>query len=381
MDKKNEKPTFEDLKQLSIGVNWDSENKIQEKKVNFTKVTKNRPKKKKAHLKSNRLDFYIKCNPIDRIFTKLVNRIKQKGISYKVEDAVSYIIEKKELRYNFVGINKFYFTKLNSNFFLNDKSLLEYMFIKKNDLIVENEHRLINAPQNIPYIYKCTVTDKFLPPTSFDKFKNIAAHHLYENSIIANLEDFIEGLIKIDDQDLINKFKSEQIKLYSYRIKKYDNKTFESLIHLKEYLDNLEKLPFIEKVESFSIIEKNILNLDKYILKELNSYQKEKSTIIRHLTESLKSKIKKANLLLFKNDRNAKFYVGPFRKKIPNQKMNKVCESILSLLEKDSPNHFKKISKTVSEKANTTEISVLSEIKWLAKSGYIRMYEDGLISI
>ena len=150
------------------------------------------------------------------------------------------------------------------------------MLIKKNDLIVENEHRLINAPENIPYIYKCTVTDKFLPPTSFDKFKNIAAHHLYENSIIANLEDFVEGLIKIDDQDLINKFKSEQIKLYSYRIKNYDNKTFESLIHLKEYLDNLEKLPFIEKVESFSIKEKNILNLDKYILKELNSYQKEK---------------------------------------------------------------------------------------------------------
>ena len=68
MDKKNEKPTFEDLKQLSIGVNWDSENKIQKKNVDFTKVTKNRPKKKKAHLKSNRLDFYIKCNPIDRIF-------------------------------------------------------------------------------------------------------------------------------------------------------------------------------------------------------------------------------------------------------------------------------------------------------------------------
>ena len=61
--------------------------------------------------------------------------------------------------------------------------------------------------------------------------------------------------------------------------------------------------------------------------------------------------------------------------------MNNVCESILSLVEKDSPNHFKKISKTVSEKENTTEISVLSEIKWLAKSGYIRMYEDGLISI
>ena len=37
MDKKNEKPTFEDLKELSIGVNWDSENKIQEKKSRFNK--------------------------------------------------------------------------------------------------------------------------------------------------------------------------------------------------------------------------------------------------------------------------------------------------------------------------------------------------------
>ena len=42
-----------------------------------------------------------------------------------------------------------------------------------------------------------------------------------------------------------------------------------------------------------------------------------------------------------------------FRKKIPNQKMNNVCESILSLVEKDTPNHFKKISKTVSEKRKT----------------------------
>ena len=230
--------------------------KIQEKKVDLTKITKNRSTKKKVHLKKKRLDYYIKCHPIDSIFTKLVDRIKQKGISYKVEDAVSYIIDKKKLSYNFVGINKFCFTKFDSNFFLHDKSLLQYMLIKKNDLIVENEHRLINAPENIPYIYKCTVTNKFLPPTSFDKFKNIVAHHLYENSIIANLEDFIEGLIKIDDQDLINKFKSEQIKLYSYRIKNYDNKTFESLIHLKEYLDNLEKLPFIEKVESFQSQEK-----------------------------------------------------------------------------------------------------------------------------
>ena len=113
MDKKNEKPTFEDLKQLSIGVNWDSENKIQEKKVDLTKISKNRSKKKKVHLKKKRLDYYIKCHPIDSIFTKLVDRIKQKGISYKVEDAVSYIIDKKELSYNFVGINKFYFTKGN----------------------------------------------------------------------------------------------------------------------------------------------------------------------------------------------------------------------------------------------------------------------------
>ena len=45
MDKKNEKPTFEDLKELSIGVNWDSENKIQEKKLDFTKVSQNRSKK------------------------------------------------------------------------------------------------------------------------------------------------------------------------------------------------------------------------------------------------------------------------------------------------------------------------------------------------
>jgi len=384
MDKKNEKPTFEDLKQLSIGVNWDSETKIQEKKVDFTKGTKNRSKKKKGILKRNRLDYYITCHPIESIFKKLVDRIKQKGISYKIEDAVRYIIDKKELSYNFVGINKFCFTKFNSTFFLHDKSLLEYMFIKKNNLIVENEHRLISAPENVPYIYKCKVTDKLLPPTSFDKFKNIAAHHLYENSIIANLEDFIKGLIKIDDQDLINKFKSEKIKLHSYKIKEYDNKTFESLIQLKEYLvnlDNLEKIPLIEKVDSFSVLEKNVLNLDKYILKELNSYQKERSAIIRHVTESLKSKIKKENLLLFKNDRNAKLYMGPFRKKIPKQKMNHVCESILALVEKDSPNHFKEISKSISEKGNTTEINVLSEIKWLAKSGYIRMYEDGFISI
>ena len=34
---KNEKPTFEDLKQLSIGVNWDSENKNTGKKSRFNK--------------------------------------------------------------------------------------------------------------------------------------------------------------------------------------------------------------------------------------------------------------------------------------------------------------------------------------------------------
>ena len=193
MDKKNEKPTFEDLKELSIGVNWDSETKKQEKKVDFTKVTKNRSKKKKGNLKRDRLDYYIKCHPIDSIFTKLVDRIKQKGISYKVEDAVSYIIDKKEISYNFVGINKFYFKKINTCFFMHDRSLLEHMLIKKSNLIVENEYKLINVPENIPFIYKCTVTDKFLPPTSFDKFKNIASHHLYENSIIANLEDFIHN--------------------------------------------------------------------------------------------------------------------------------------------------------------------------------------------
>ncbi|MEC8044249.1 MAG: hypothetical protein VX130_06635, partial [Verrucomicrobiota bacterium] len=142
MDKKTEKPTFKDLKQLSIGVNWDSKTKIQEKKVVLKKISNNRSKKKQRNLKRNSLDYYIKCHPIESIFTKLVDQIKQKGISYKVEDAVSYIIDKKELSYNFVGINKFCFAKLNSNIFLNDKSLLDYMFIKKNNLIVENEDRL-----------------------------------------------------------------------------------------------------------------------------------------------------------------------------------------------------------------------------------------------
>ena len=80
MDKKTQKPTFKDLKQLSIGVNWDSKTKIQEKKVGLKKISNNRSKKKKRNLKRNSLDYYIKCHPIESIFTKLVDQIKQKGI-------------------------------------------------------------------------------------------------------------------------------------------------------------------------------------------------------------------------------------------------------------------------------------------------------------
>ena len=91
--------------------------------------------------------------------------------------------------------------------------------------------------------------------------------------------------------------------------------------------------------------------------------------------------LKKSGFHIFKSGDHKKMYACPVKpKKFKEEELSKICYSIIQMV-KENIKISKKVLINSDFNQNISKDSILYELKWLLKEGYIKEFKDGQISI
>ena len=200
--------------------------------------------------------------------------------------------------------------------------------------------------------------------------------------IVRKYEDFVNNLENITDTEIVESWKKTPIKKYTYEFnnKHGKEKKFDSF---KLIIKEIEKsfVNFVKEKSKIIISGIEINKLDNLLMNEIKEFFDKNHKWKKDLFFNIIINLKKSGFHIFKTGDEKKMYASPVKpKKFDERKLSEKCFSIIQVIKQDI-----KISKrdllNTDFKKTISKDSILYELKWLLKEGYIKEFKDGQISI
>ena len=365
--------------------NWDKEQNYKvHKKQKFTR----RPQIKEN--KSNKEEIYkITITPDRTVLSTLKDTIKMTGKSYSIEEITSTITDKLER----LGIkieyfedkdeNNFYETVFDKSIFSSKHKAVEHILKNGLEEIIEIKKEVTEKPNGIyQTILQCSDTKSLLPPKSFHDFESVIKNFLFENRINKKFDDFVNGLVKIDDNEKVKEWSETPI-IKTKKKKKNDTldiQDIKNIDQLRMVIDNL-KNKFIKKFKHVNLCGNNLSKLEKEITQITDDVIKTSKKWRKDLFFNVLINFKKSGFCVFKHgDKKYLYACYAKQKSILKDQLSNTCTKIVVLIKNEN-----KISKTqVLNQLIKKDIDkkiIIREIKWLVKEGYIREFSNNELCI
>jgi hypothetical protein len=374
------------LSNFDLGPNWETTPVKGDKEFKQTK------KKRKGYLKTNdrraiaKPIFDINITYDHSVISKIKDKIRKSGITYSVEEIANTIISTKErLSFKVEKINKeTFFQVIFDNSIFSSKEKAANHIIQKglNSLIKVNSVQEKSPTGNYNNILKCPITNKLLPPKNYHNFESYIYQHIYENKIVRKFEDFVNNLEEITEPEIVEGWKNTPIKRFTYEFKNNFNKEkkFECIkIISKEIEKSLSN--FVREKNKIVISGIEIDKLDKLLMNEIKEFFDKNHKWKKDLFFNIIINLKKSGFHIFKTGEQNNMYACPVKpKKFDEDKLSESCFNIIQVI-KQSTKISKKNLINTNFKKTISKDSILYELKWLLKEGYIKEFKDGQISI
>jgi hypothetical protein len=369
---------LEDLKTLEMGPKWENDNKIFKKPINDERSHKPKTRKVKTFGRTKRHNEYtINPNPDSGVLTNLLNKIRKVGITYELNEIFDvFVKDKNKLSYkiDWKEDKKFYVTKYDKIIFCSKKELISYVMQNQIDKFFDK--RTVEENSRLPIfstMLKCPKTNKLLPPNSYHDFKKYIIDHIHENNIMMEFERYCKNLETVRDASEIKDFRNIKKTKYYFTKKNKAELTY-SLINIeRDVLENKDNLYFYEQ---------NTLKLNYKDLKSLKfnvEVNLKNADIKNNLYKNLIIALKRSGFHLIKHDR--KTYATWIKNKSYDYNLlSELSKSIIDRV-KRKPITKKKLLLKSFDEIDSTKESILIEILYLVKEGYLRELADSTIII
>ena len=376
--KKESLVNLDALKELEMGPNWENDNKIKEEQKNGTK--KQRIKRRKEYTPKTKNDqnkFFINPLPNFEIITELLNKIRKVAITYEMNEIFDvFVKDKNKLNYkiDWKEDKKFYVTKYDKIIFCSKKELISYVMQNQIDKFFDKKAvEENNQLPNFSTMLKCPKTNELLPPNSYHDFKKYIIEHIHENNIMMEFERYCKNLDTVRDASEIKDFQNIKKTKY-YFTKKNNTELTYSLINIeRDVLENKNNLYFYEQ---------NTLKLNYKDLKSLKfniEVNLKNADIKNNLYKNLIIALKRSGFHLIKHNR--KTYATWIKNKSYDYNLlSELSKSIIDQVKRNPITKKKLLLKSFDE-IDTTKESILIEILYLVKEGYLRELADSTIII
>lgn len=377
--KKESLVNLDALKELEMGPNWENDNKIKEEQKNGTK--KQRIKRRKEYTPKTKNDqnkFFINPLPNFEIITELLNKIRKVAITYEMNEIFDvFVKDKNKLRYKISWQQEdknFYITKFDKQIFDKKETLISYVtkyqigeFFEKE--VIEDDNKL----PNFDNMLKCPKTNQLLPPKSYHDFERYVFEHIHENNIVMDFEKYCKKLETIKDTNEISDFQNKKKLKHRFTKRNKVNKSYSLMDIKKDISENKSAFYFYEQdtlklnYEQIQSLKFNVeINFSKIDIKNL-------------LYKNIIIALKQSGFHLIKI--NKKTYATWIKNKICDfDVLSELSKKIIIQVKRHPLTKKKTLLDTIDE-INATKETVLLEIKFLVKEGYLREFSDSSIII
>lgn len=387
------------LSNMDFGPDWKIEKKGENKNYHYSKEKqknqgfsglKREDKKhrrvKRGEQQKQELDIKLEIYPNSEILNKTKALMAKSGISYSLKEVSNIFCDNVE-RLNFALLrekNYFFISSLDMNVFVNEDAAIDHVFNKSlNEKISINKIDIEKPKGNFNFVFLCPKTEMLLPPTNFHGFESTIKEHIFHNKIQDTFELYCKKLKRVEDINQIEQWLNTPLIKYEYRYKDRikEDKVFHTVESLKLDIKKNSLDRFLSKKKKHTIQGSNIsflnIELKNYILNYLkNNYNWKKELFFQILVI-----LKKSNFNIFKYGKENHLYTVISKpQKTSTVNLSDNCTKIIKLLQ-----NKKGISKTeilkVCNKSDIEKGTIIKEIRWLVKEGFIREFSSGHLAL
>lgn len=398
-DKEEELVDLSSLEGLSLEPDWAKKSKTANPALNFGgKEKRKREGKRRGRTdRSNRrassekrvinenptFDFAI--HPNMGVMQKIKSEMRKTGISYGLSE-ICDTISSDPSRYNLVVNYKdkdrapFVATKFDKRVFETKQRAVEHLFASySNERFTSKIQREEKPGKNFPYVFECPLTKSLLPPNNYHDFDEIIIQHIFLNSISKPYDAYVASLARVDEAERIQEWNDKPIVLYKFGLHGQEADEMMSLTQLrKKCLDELPVNLFSTST-SIKVSGSDLALLDENIGSQFNAFFKSKGNWIKGLFASCLVNLKKSNFTVFRySEKKFTFASAYQRKELKDATLNETSEKITSAMGKGQ-----EVNKaTLLNDEALREIdrkSILIELKWLVKEGYVTQFGNGIL--
>jgi len=398
-DKEEELVDLSSLEGLSLEPDWAKKSKTANPALNFGGKEKGKREGKRRGRtdRSNRrassekrvinenptFDFAI--HPNMGVMQKIKSEMRKTGISYGLSE-ICDTISSDPSRYNIVVNYKdkdrapFVATKFDKRVFETKQRAVEHLFASyNNERFTSKIQREEKPGKNFSYVFECPLTKSLLPPNNYHDFDEIIIQHIFLNSISKPYEAYVASLAKVDEDERIQEWNEKPIVLYKFGLHGQESDEMMSLAQLrKKCLDELPVNLFSTST-SIRLSGSNLALLDENIRNQFSTFFKYKGNWIKGLFASCLVNLKKSNFTVFRySEKKLTFASAYQRKELKGATLNETSEKITSAIGKGQ-----EVNKaTLLNDEALGEIdrkSILIELKWLIKEGYVTAFGNGIL--
>ena len=361
-----------------------SGNKKKDKSKRISKTKKYSYKKDEDFSKKEK--FTVSVRPKTEVINLIKQKIRTTGISYSLKEICDTICEKVDrltFHIEYVNVKDFLIVnKDTGKYYSNYQEAVE-------DLIYNHGKEYISTrvlseyeiTHPVNYVLKCPLTGKILPPPNIHNFEDIVHSHIFEKGITKKYSNYLESLIKIDDNEALEALKSETFKNFEYELVKNKDMVFDSIQKLKySLITEFDNRRFAKKTKLMLKYDE-LQNFPVVIKRAIEKIMVNKRLWSKEVFLACLVLFRKSKFTLYK--KNKETYISACKaKSLESIKLNKIAESIIEFVSGSTaaPLMIKEMISHDSFKAHSRK-EILVELKWLVKEGYLREFSNSSISI
>ncbi len=363
------------LKDFTFKADWEkSETKLYKRRKSGKKTSAKTKKVKESFVR----DYNLKYTLSHQVSEALKQKLRDSGITWLINDLIDEIRTQQayEITVTLKDDKRVFFkVSTNSDIYAKEDEAVESIIYGKetNIKLIQKEIKKLDSKFDHVLIYE--KTGEIFPPKSSNYFINLVDSYIFSNKLSIQKENFIAALKQSQEVEHLENIKTKIATENEFSI---DSKKY-------KYLDAL-----ITDIRNNSLKLINKTNKYKFAGKYLKKYAEQLQ--IRNALSDIDNKIlnkdlfriieiisKKSNFHLSSINNNKYICAYKPSQKEPN-KLSQTSQLIMKICSETTENSVNQILKQ-SKSLSLSQTRLLSEIKWLLKSGLLRQFTSGKLEV
>ena len=364
------------LKDFTFKADWEkSETKLYKRRKSGKKTSAKTKKVKESFVR----DYNLKYTLSHQVSEALKQKLRDSGITWLINDLIDEIRTQQayEITVTLKDDKRVFFkVSTNSDIYAKEDEAVESIIYGKETKIklIQKEIKKLDSKFDHVLIYE--KTGEIFPPKSSNYFINLVDSYIFTNKLSIQKENFIVALKQSQEVEHLENIKSKIATENEFSINSSKYKSLDALI---TDIRNNNSLKLINKTNKYKFAAKKIKKYAEQLQIRNTLSDIDNKILNKDLFRIIEIISKKSNFHL--SSINNKKYICAYKPSRKEQNsLSKKSQLIMKICSETTENSVNQILKQ-SKSLSLSQTTLLSEIKWLLKSGLLRQFTSGKLEV